>query len=65
MRFENFADLVAMSGHGPYVWSAYAIAIVVLALNVVWPLVQKKRNLKALREEMQREEVMLNQGKQS
>lgn len=63
MRFDSLSEFMSMAGHGPYVWSAYAIAFVVLAMNVAWPLVQKRKNLDALREEMKRENVMLDQGK--
>lgn len=56
MRFDSFAELLSMSGHGPYVWSAYAIATVVLAANVVWPLMAARRNIAALREAAQENE---------
>lgn len=44
MSFDSFADFVYMGGHGPFVWSAYAITLVVLGSNVVqaWRL---KRNV--------------------
>ena len=38
MSFESFGDFLAMGHHGPYVWSAYAISLAVLALNVVLPI---------------------------
>ena len=33
MYFESFEALLAMGGHGLYVWSAYGIAIAVLFWN--------------------------------
>lgn len=51
MKFDNVAEFLAMSGHGPYVWSAYAITAVVLAANVVWPMMQARRRLRTLRED--------------
>jgi len=46
----NWADFLAMGGYGFYVWSAYAFAALILAVNVVLPLQQKKTVLKILRE---------------
>ena len=43
MSFESFSDFIAMGGHGLYVWLSYAIALVVLVVNVVNPLVHKRQ----------------------
>ncbi|GGC97814.1 heme exporter protein CcmD [Halopseudomonas salina] len=40
---NTLPELLAMDGHGPYVWSAYAITFVVLALNLVQPWVARRR----------------------
>ena len=32
-----------MGGHGLYVWLSYAIALVVIVLNIVNPLMQKRQ----------------------
>ena len=34
MSFASFAEFVAMGNHGLYVWSAYGISLLVLAVNV-------------------------------
>ena len=34
MAFETFADFMAMGKHGPYVWSAYGITLLVVVANV-------------------------------
>ncbi len=49
MRFESFADLLSMSGHGAFVWSAYGITLLVLVVNVVWPLLTIRQRLAGLR----------------
>jgi heme exporter protein D len=41
--FENFAGFMAMGGHGPYVWSCYAIALGVVLYNLITPLRANKR----------------------
>ena len=43
MRFESLSDLWSMHGHGAFVWSAYAIALVVLIAIVCAPLARQKR----------------------
>lgn len=37
MQFDSLAALIAMDGHGPYVWSAYAIALITLVALIVAP----------------------------
>ncbi len=46
----NWAEFFAMGGYGFYVWASYAVAAVVLALNVWLPLRRRKRAHRALRE---------------
>ncbi|MBR9868170.1 heme exporter protein CcmD [uncultured Amphritea sp.] len=43
MSFESFADFIDMGGHGLYVWMSYAIALVVIVMNIVNPLMQKRQ----------------------
>ncbi len=49
MYFESFEALLAMGGHGRYVWSAYGIAIAVLLWNQLVLKLSKKRYQKILR----------------
>lgn len=42
MQFDSLAALWDMNGHGPFVWSAYAIAAATL-IALVWLPVQKQR----------------------
>ena len=45
-QFESIADFIAMNGHGPYVWAAYAITFAVLIYLLISPLLQKKSFIK-------------------
>lgn len=47
-QFGSIADFIAMNGHGPFVWSAYAITFAVLIFLLVSPLLQKKAFIKQL-----------------
>lgn len=45
MQFDSLQAVWHMGGHGPYVWSAYLICAVVLALLVWAPLARRRRFL--------------------
>lgn len=49
MYFDDFAQLWQMDGHGPYVWAAYAIVLLVLLWLVRAPLVRSRRALERVR----------------
>ncbi|QLL15057.1 heme exporter protein CcmD [Pseudomonas chlororaphis] len=55
MSFASFADFLAMGHHALYVWSAYGICLVVLALNVAVPLLARKRYLQQEARRLRRE----------
>ncbi len=41
-QFDTFADFMAMNGHGPFVWAAYAITFGALMYLLLSPVLQKK-----------------------
>ena len=43
MSFDSFSDFLAMGGHGPYVWSVYAVALGVVLLIITGPLRRRRR----------------------
>lgn len=49
MQFDTLAELWSMSGHGPYVWSAYAIVFTVILALVRAPLARRRRLLDRVR----------------
>ena len=50
MYFANVAELLAMGGHGFYVWLAYGISLLTLALLTIYPLLRKQQALQAIRQ---------------
>ncbi len=44
-----------MGGHGKYVWLSYAIALVVIVINIVNPVLQKKKVFSDLARRLRRE----------
>ena len=58
MYFESFEALLAMGGHGLYVWSAYGIAIAVLCWNQLVLKVSKKTLLDQWRVTSERQQIV-------
>ena len=58
MYFESFEALLAMGGHGLYVWSAYGIAIAVLLWNQLVVKVSKKALLDQWRMTSERQQIV-------
>ena len=48
MYFESFVDLVAMGGHGLYVWLAYGVTVVALVYLLLAPIVLQATQLKRI-----------------
>jgi heme exporter protein D len=57
MSFSSFSEFIAMGTHGAYVWSSYAISLVVLGLNVVLPILARRRYLQDEARRLRREEL--------
>jgi len=57
MAFESFADFIAMGKHGPYVWSAYGITLVVVLANIVAPLMRRKGLVDDIKRKARREQA--------
>lgn len=36
MAFESFSAFLAMEGHGPYVWTCYAVFVILFAGTIFW-----------------------------
>lgn len=54
MYFDSFQAALAMDGHGAYVWSAYAVTLLVLIYLVTSPWLRQKKLLRQLRGESRR-----------
>lgn len=61
IQFDSLGDFLDMGGYAFYVWSAYLFTLVVLALNLLLPLRDRKRVLKLLKVRMQRDAAQSGQ----
>lgn len=50
MQFESFSEAMAMGGHGPFVWGAYAITLVVVLISLLKPWLATRRLQSAIRQ---------------
>jgi heme exporter protein D len=55
MYFDSLRALIFMEGHGAYVWSAYGISLLVLALVLVGPWRRRRRVLAQVGANLRRE----------
>lgn len=63
MYFDSWSGFLAMEGHGLYVWSAYALALAVIAYNLIAPLMAKRRVVAQVRrqERLLQRKVIVNE----
>lgn len=57
MSFSSFGEFLAMGTHGPYVWAAYGISLLVLAINLALPLRASRSYLQGEARRLRREEL--------
>lgn len=55
MSFASFEDFIRMGTHGLYVWSAFGISLLVLALNWLLPVRARRRYLQGEARRLRRE----------
>lgn len=56
MEFSSFSEFIAMGKHGPFVWSAYGITLVVVLANIIIPMRRKKALLEDIKRKVKREQ---------
>ena len=69
MYFESWSGFLAMEGHGLYVWSAYGVAMAVIAYNLAAPLLAKRRVMAQVRRQERRgrttKVMVMDEGKKA
>ncbi len=48
------ADVLAMGGYGIYIWPAYAVFLIVFAIDAIAPRLKRKRVLAEIRGKLKR-----------
>ncbi|MCB1687794.1 MAG: heme exporter protein CcmD [Halioglobus sp.] len=57
MYFDSLHAALDMGGHGFYVWTAYSVTIVMIALVVIAPVLRRRRFLRQLAGQLKRAQV--------
>lgn len=55
MQFSSFSELIQMGGQGLYIWSSYVITFLVIAINVLSPLLRQRALRKEIKHSINRE----------
>ena len=56
MQFDSVSEAITMGGHGAYVWSAYAITLVVVGISLLRPWLATRRLKRVIRQELSRKQ---------
>jgi heme exporter protein D len=64
MNFNSFDEFLSMGGYGLYVWSAYGIALVVFAYNIIRPILMRRQVIKEQKQEQKLEHESKNSSEQ-
>lgn len=56
MAFSSIGEFLAMGGHGLYVWASYAIALVMVTINLTSPRLLRKKLVKDQARRLRREQ---------
>lgn len=57
MYFSSFSELLAMGGHGFYVWLSFGITFAVLLINILLPVISRRQYLKSAARQLRRETI--------
>lgn len=53
----NWSEFFHMGGYAFYVWTSYALALVLVILNIIAPVLQRRRIITRIKRALRREEL--------
>jgi len=56
----NWSEFFHMGGYAFFVWTSYALALVIVIANIVSPMVQRKKIIARIKRAIKRENLNLN-----
>ncbi|MBO9481145.1 heme exporter protein CcmD [Salinisphaera sp. G21_0] len=62
MYFDSWSGFLVMEGHGLYVWSAYTMALAVIAYNLIAPFMARRRILAQITAQVRRQERLVQRN---
>ena len=56
----NWSEFFHMGGYAYFVWTSYALALVTVVLNIISPIVQRKKIIARIKRTIKRENLNLD-----
>jgi len=56
----NWSEFFNMGGYAFFVWTSYALTLIVVVANIVSPILQRKKIIKQIKRTLKREQLELN-----
>lgn len=56
----NWSEFFHMGGYAFFVWGSYSVALAVVLVNIVMPVIQRKKVIKRIKRTIKRESIELN-----
>ncbi len=53
----SWSEFFAMGGYAFFVWTSYGIALMVILLNIVMPMIQRKKVISRVKRAIRREQL--------
>jgi len=54
----NWSEFFNMGGYAFFVWTSYALTLVVIVLNIVSPMLQRKKTIARIKRAIKREAII-------
>jgi heme exporter protein D len=54
----NWSEFFNMGGYAFFVWTSYALTLIVIVLNIVSPMLQRKKTIARIKRAIKREAVI-------
>jgi heme exporter protein D len=64
LSFMNWSEFFNMGGYAFFVWTSYALALIIVVGNIVSPIMQRKKAIKRIKRAMKRENIELANNSQ-
>ena len=55
----NWSEFFHMGGYAFYVWTSYALTFIVVLVNIISPIMQRKKVIKRIKRAIKRENIEL------
>ena len=55
----NWSEFFNMGGYAFFVWTSYALAVVIVLVNIISPVMQRKKVIRHIKRTMRRENTEL------